>query len=137
GGLFDAVSSLASGLNPPPDGGGGTHPMAVGDFNGDGRLDIAIADSSSGGLGILFGNGDGTFTLAPAHPVIAVAPQDLAAAGSYLGVTDVGSNTVTVTVGAVQSSGAWDVLATENPWDESAGLRFADLNGDGNPDLLS
>jgi len=34
--------------------------MAVGDFNRDGKLDIAIADTASGSL--LLGKGDGTFT---------------------------------------------------------------------------
>jgi len=32
----------------------------VGDFNSDGKPDLAVADGTSG-LGILFGNGDGTF----------------------------------------------------------------------------
>jgi hypothetical protein len=36
--------------------------MAMGDFNGDGKLDVALADDANGGfLFILLGNGDGTF----------------------------------------------------------------------------
>jgi hypothetical protein len=41
-------------------------PVLAGDFNGDGKLDLAIANGS--GIAILFGNGDGTFqpfTLVP------------------------------------------------------------------------
>ena len=40
--------------------------MAAADFNGDGKLDLAIVGDyvSLGGIGILLGNGDGTFTVA-------------------------------------------------------------------------
>jgi len=41
----------------------GTSPrgVAVGDFNGDGKLDVAVANTGSGNVSILLGNGDGTF----------------------------------------------------------------------------
>ena len=41
----------------------GTSPaaVAVGDFNGDGKLDIAVANTGSSNVSILLGNGDGTF----------------------------------------------------------------------------
>jgi uncharacterized repeat protein (TIGR01451 family) len=41
----------------------GTSPggVAVGDFNGDGKLDIAVANTGSGNVSILLGNGDGSF----------------------------------------------------------------------------
>src|SRR2546425_103985 len=41
----------------------GTHPksVAVGDFNGDGRLDLAVANAGSHDVSVLLGNGDGTF----------------------------------------------------------------------------
>ena len=38
--------------------------MAVGDFNGDGNLDLAVATAGSNGVSILLGNGTGNFTLA-------------------------------------------------------------------------
>jgi uncharacterized repeat protein (TIGR01451 family) len=37
---------------------------ATGDFNSDGKLDIAVANQGSGDVSILLGNGDGTFQLA-------------------------------------------------------------------------
>jgi hypothetical protein len=49
--------------------GRGMYAIAVGDFDGDGRLDVAALDSS--GLEVLIGVGDGTFK----------APQNLGAAG--------------------------------------------------------
>jgi FG-GAP-like repeat/Abnormal spindle-like microcephaly-assoc'd, ASPM-SPD-2-Hydin len=45
-----------------------TQSLAEGDFNGDGKLDLAVPDSGSllpvGAVSILLGNGDGSFTLA-------------------------------------------------------------------------
>lgn len=35
--------------------------VAVGDFNGDGKLDLAIANGGSNNVSVLIGNGDGTF----------------------------------------------------------------------------
>src|SRR5712671_6639206 len=44
----------------------GLSPQAVvtGDFNGDGRLDLAVANYSSSTVSILLGNADGTFQAA-------------------------------------------------------------------------
>src|SRR2546425_96128 len=44
----------------------GTHPksVAVGDFNGDGKLDLAVANYDSTTVSVLLGNGDGTFQTA-------------------------------------------------------------------------
>ena len=41
----------------------GSYPNALvtGDFNGDGRLDLAVANQSSNTVSILLGKGDGTF----------------------------------------------------------------------------
>src|ERR1700687_4218540 len=41
----------------------GTSPSAVvvGDFNSDGKSDIAVANSGSANVSVLLGNGDGTF----------------------------------------------------------------------------
>lgn len=43
--------------------------MAVGDFNRDGRPDLAVANNSSPALSVLLGNGDGSFQAKQTYPV--------------------------------------------------------------------
>jgi hypothetical protein len=50
--------------------------ITAGDFNGDGILDLAVADAGSGDVVVLMGNGDGTFQ--PARVVAAgLGPSDV------------------------------------------------------------
>jgi hypothetical protein len=56
--------------------------IAVGDFNGDGNLDVAAAadclsgqDCSSGTITIFLGNGDGTFTQSSQYPLNGIVGQ--------------------------------------------------------------
>src|ERR1035438_5079353 len=74
--------------------GAGSFPqsVAVGDFNGDGKLDLALADQSSGTVSVLLGNGDGTFQ----------------AAVSY----SAGPQLYSVTVGDFNGDGKLDLVAT-------------------------
>lgn len=45
-----------------PSNGADSFQLLTGDFNGDGKTDLAVADSYSDIITILLGNGDGTFT---------------------------------------------------------------------------
>jgi type II secretory pathway component GspD/PulD (secretin) len=63
----------------------GSQPSALlpGDFNGDGHADLAIADTGTGAVTILFGAGDGTFA---AHVDFSTASQPSAlASGDFNG----------------------------------------------------
>src|SRR6266481_2130507 len=74
--LVFSLSNLANAatiaFKPPVSYPVGTNPMAVsvGDFNGDGKLDLAIVNhgfsdtADDGGVSVLLGNGDGTFQAA-------------------------------------------------------------------------
>jgi predicted NUDIX family NTP pyrophosphohydrolase len=50
-------------FQPPIDSGVGAGPdgLAIGDFNGDGKLDLAVANLIGNSISVLLGNGDGTF----------------------------------------------------------------------------
>jgi len=57
----------------------GTSPsgMVSGDFNGDGKLDLAVGNAGSGNVSVLLGNGDGTFQAAINSPA-GTQPSNLA-----------------------------------------------------------
>ncbi|WP_190694442.1 NPCBM/NEW2 domain-containing protein [Nostoc sp. FACHB-152] len=58
---FSAVQQYATGTN--------AHGVVASDLNGDGRLDLAVANSGSGTVSVLFGQGDGTFAAAVNYSV--------------------------------------------------------------------
>src|SRR4030088_831728 len=45
--------------------------IAIGDLNGDGKPDLAVADFGGGAVSVLLGNGDGTFQTAVKYPAVA------------------------------------------------------------------
>src|SRR5262249_55569419 len=75
-----------------PFGDGGSNPIAVtvGDFNSDGKLDLALANYGSANASVMLGNGDGTFQ----------APS----------ISAVGTNPYAVAVGDFNGDGKLDVV---------------------------
>src|SRR5213592_817094 len=78
--------------------GNGPYASAVGDFNGDGKQDLAVTNISTNSVSILLGNGNGTFG-APATFPVGSTPTSLAV-GDFngdgkqdLAVANLGSNT--------------------------------------------
>jgi hypothetical protein len=86
--------------------GAGTNPrsIAIGDFNGDGKSDLAVANLSSNNVSILLGTGTGTFGAATNFTVgtspTSVAIGDFNGDGiSDLAVANDGSTTVSILLG--------------------------------------
>jgi hypothetical protein len=120
------------------DTGRGPISVAVGDFNGDGRLDLVTANLMGHSVSVLLGNGDGTFQTAQTYPVgpspSAVAVGDFDGDGHLdLAVIDSSLDRVSVLLGNGDGSfrDAGDYAVGRLPFAVVVG----DFNGDGRPDL--
>jgi FG-GAP-like repeat len=58
----DPVERLPRG-RPAPAAGNGTQSVAVGDLNGDGHPDLAVANSTDNDVSVLLGDGSGSFSV--------------------------------------------------------------------------
>jgi hypothetical protein len=118
--------------------GNGPNAIAVGDFNGDGKPDLAVVNFDSNTVTILLGNGDGTFTVGPtlatgSYPT-AVAVGDFNGDGKLdLAVTNLMSNTVTIFLG--NGDGTFTPAASPATGGGPVAIAVGDFNGDGKPDL--
>jgi len=150
-GTFQPVVTYASG-------GHLAYSVAVADVNGDGKPDVVVTNVCVGGstcpsgdVGVLLGNGDGTFQPAVAYPSGGYWPAsvkvadvngdgkpDLVVANvcgiSQANCTDGPGNSVGVLLGNGDGTFQAAVMYASGGYSQS--LAVADVNGDGKPDLI-
>ncbi len=135
-GTFHAPASLTAGCYDA---------VAVGDFNGDGNADLAVVwdnGASPGGVRILLGNGDGTFTPAPVEPAAGLNP-DFVVVGDFngdgkadLAVANIGFvNPSPLTILLGNGDGTFTAAASPVVGYYPDSLAVGDFNGDGKADL--
>lgn len=139
---FSSPISYAAGINPVA--------IVTGDFNGDGKLDLAVVNqgdgttTNPGNVSILLGKGDGTFQAAVNYPAgqspnsIAVGDfngdgkLDLAVANQGIALQAIdGSVSILLGKGDGTFQAAVDYTAGKIP----SSIAVGDFNGDGKPDL--
>jgi ELWxxDGT repeat protein len=123
----------------------GPNSVAVGDFNGDGVQDLAVANrgtyifyADDGSVSVHLGNGDGTFQparhFAAGVDPVSVAVGDVNGDGRLdLAVANHGSNDVSVLLG--NGDGSFQAARSFPTGIAATSVTVADFNGDGRPDL--
>ncbi len=112
--------------------------LAMGDLNGDRRLDLAVVDLNPGGVSVLLGRGDGTFETAVAYDNAATSSPTAVAIGDFNG--DGKPDLAVANGGADVLLGNGDGTFHERvqfPTDSSPdAIAVSDLYGDGKLDLV-
>lgn len=134
------ADSLAAAPNSPFGVGNLPQSVAVGDFNNDGKADLAVANTGDGTLTILLGDGTGNFTATMESPISVGGPVLVAVADFNndgkpdLAVANTSSGALTILLGDATGN----FTASGGPIQVGGGLVsvvVADFNNDGRPDL--
>ena len=112
--------------------------VVSGDFNSDGKMDLAVSNFGSNTISVLLGNGDGTFApktdlTTGTNPAYIVSGDFNRDGKSDLAVANFGSNSVSVFQG--QGNGSFSSKSDFPTGTSPIGIATADFNGDGKLDL--
>src|SRR6267154_707867 len=110
--------------------------FAIGDFNGDGKADLVFNDGTPFTIGVLLGNGNGTFqpplSLTFPSPAFAAAADFNGDGKADLVVLDGEGN-----ISIVQGNGDGTFQAAIATGSTASTLAIGDFNGDSKPDLAT
>jgi hypothetical protein len=113
--------------------------IAHGDFNGDGKQDLATADQYASEVSVLLGNGDGTFQAhqeyATGNEPLALAVADVNGDGN-LDIITVNYNANTISVLLGNGDGTFKTHVDYATGKGPMGLAIGDFNGDGKLDVV-
>jgi hypothetical protein len=121
---------------------GGSRPEnpVFADLNGDGKLDIAVPNKNSGTIGILIGNGDGTFQAAKTYAATATAfgitVGDLDSDGDRDIVLTHAFGGSSLEIMLNNGSAVFTRVAGYMVGGDPAPVTILDINNDSKPDLL-
>ncbi|HTC94711.1 MAG TPA: FG-GAP-like repeat-containing protein [Terriglobales bacterium] len=131
-GMFHSAVNYADPLGP--------HSVAVGDFNGDGIPDLAVANFDGSNVSIFLGKPDGTFqspiNYATGFQPVAIAVGDFDGNGKLDLVTANSSNSNSISVLLGNGDGSFHPAVNRSIGSNPAFVAVADLNGDGKLDLV-
>ena len=114
--------------------------VAVGDFNGDGKLDLAVANFASNTVSTLLGTGTGSFgaktDFVTGIQPSSVAVRDFNGDGKLdLGAANFGNNTVSILLGT--GAGTFGVQTSFGTGTAPFSVAVGDFNGDVKQDLAT
>ena len=112
--------------------------VTTGDFNGDGKIDLAVANYYSHDVSILLGNGDGTFQTAVNHgvghfPKSVIAGEFNGDGKIDLATANLGSYSVSILLG--NGDGSFKTAVSYGAGNRPDSLVAGDFNGDESTDL--
>lgn len=116
--------------------------LAAADYNGDGHLDLAVANRQSSDVSILLGRGDGTFQeqvrfAAGSQPWFILAGDFNGDGRLDLSTANALSHDVSILIGLGDGTFQRDPTATRQAWTNPQGTVLRDFNGDGHLDLAT
>ena len=116
--------------------GTGPHSLVLADFNRDGKLDAIFANSSD--IGVMLGNGNGTFAPPQTFADGGLTPLSIAVADvNRDGKPDIiSANSTNVSVLLGNGDGTFAAPQTFDAGPHAASVAVADVNRDGKPDII-